>query len=95
MADLYAEMAETLTTPELARARIAAIHKAVKNFSIETRGDPAEAVFELICVAVLILEEARPAKPPSELIANAAPHAVGTVEAWFADEIKEMRCRNG
>lgn len=61
-------MADTLTDPGLARARIATIHKAVKGLSIGTGGDPAEAVFELLCVAVLIIEEARPMKRPSELI---------------------------
>lgn len=83
------------SSPEVARARINAIYKAARNLSIETGGDPAEAVFELICAATLILIEARPRKSTADLIAQAAAPATATVEAWFAEEIKAWRCRHG
>lgn len=81
--------------PDIAAARILALRDVARQISIKTGGDPAEAIFELICAAILICHEARPAKMPEAMIAQAAPDAAATVEAWFQDELKDMRCRHG
>lgn len=80
--------------PEIAAARIIAIRDAARKLSIETGGDPAECIFELLCAAILVIHEARPLAPPERIVADVAPHAVATVEAWFADELNRHRCRH-
>jgi len=81
--------------PEVARARIKALRDAAKLLCIKTGGDPAECMFELIAACVLICQEARPASLPADMIARVAPDASACVEEWFADELKEFRCKNG
>ena len=81
--------------PEIAAARIIAIRDAARKLSIETGGDRAECMFELLCAAILVCHEARPLAPPERMVADAAPHAAATVEAWFADELNRHRCRHG
>lgn len=83
------------STPDMARARIKAIRDIAKQLAIDTEGDHAECMFELICAAVLIAHEARPTALPADMIARAAPYAVTTVEGWFADELKVFRCKHG
>jgi len=81
--------------PEVARARIKAIRDAAKLLAINTGGDQAECMFELIAACVLICHEARPTSLPEDMIARVAPDAAACVEEWFADELKEFRCKNG
>ena len=88
-------MADTNTTPATARARIAAIHKAARELALQTGGDPAECAFELVCAAILVIHEARPAKLPADMIAGIAEGAAQTVEHWFPEELKKHRCRHG
>jgi hypothetical protein len=81
--------------PDLAASRIIAIRDAAKRLNVQTGGDPAECIFELVCAAILIAHEARPVKPPAEMIASIAPAAADTVEHWFPDMLKGFRCRHG
>jgi hypothetical protein len=83
------------TAPEIARARIAAVRDAAKALCLRTGGDPAECVFELIAAAILIIHEARPIRPPSEMISDVASSAAECVDHWFADELQRFRCRHG
>ena len=87
-------MAEN-SAPQVAYARIKAIRDAAKLLAMKTGGDQAECIFELISAAVLICHEARPSALPSDMIARVAPDAAACVEEWFADELKEFRCKNG
>lgn len=79
--------------PEVASARIEAIYKAARKLSIETGGDPAEAMFELVAAAILIAHEARPTIKPAQMIADIAPAASATVDAWFSTYLKQIRTR--
>ena len=81
--------------PEVARGRIKAIRDVAKELAIRTGGDQAECMFELIAACVLIGQEARMTSLPEELIARIAPDAAACVEEWFADELKEIRCKHG
>jgi hypothetical protein len=83
------------TKPDVAAARIRAIRDVARELSKTTGGDPAECMFELICAAILVCQEARPMRSPAEMVATAAPDAAATVEAWFADDLKNMRCHHG
>ena len=79
------------TPPEMARARIEAIYKVTSQLAQRTGGDHAEAAYELICAAILVLQEARPKVPPAELISRVAPDCAITVDDWFPDELKKFR----
>jgi hypothetical protein len=81
--------------PDVARARISAIHQAARKMCIATGGDPAECAFELVAAAILILHEARPTKKTSQMIAGIAPDAEAVVEEWFPEELKQFRCKHG
>lgn len=81
--------------PEVAQARIAMMRNVAKQLSVNTGGDPAECVMELICAAILISHEARPLVAPAKVIADIAPAAEKVVEEWFADVLKLLRCRHG
>ena len=81
--------------PQIARARIKAIRDFGKEIAIKTGGDQAECMFELIAAAVMICQEARPNRLPAVMIADAAPSAAACVEEWFADELKNFRCKHG
>ena len=79
------------STAPVAAARIWAVFQAVKALHQDTGGDPAEAVYELISAATLILLFNRTTKPPAEMVAEIAPMAETTVREWFASKIAEVR----
>ena len=85
----------TYSPPDVARGRINALYKAARHLSIETGGDPAECAFELVCAAILILHEGRPSNTPARMIAGIAADAEACVEEWFADQLKQIRCKHG
>jgi hypothetical protein len=81
----------TYTPPPVAAARIFAIYRGARSVAIRTGGDPAEAAYELVCAAALILYEVRTMRPVPDLIAEIAPSCDVTVRDWFASEIEEFR----
>lgn len=77
--------------PPVAAARIYATYQSVKALHLRTDGDPAEAAFEVLAVACLIIHEARPMRPAAEIIADVAPQAETTALDWFSDLIADFR----
>ncbi|MCW1932650.1 hypothetical protein [Pararhodobacter zhoushanensis] len=77
--------------PPVSAARILAIYRATKSLHLRTGGDPAEASFELLAAACLIIHEARPMRSAAEVIADVAPHAEVTALEWFSDMVAEWR----
>ena len=81
---------ETFTAAPVAAARIWAVYQSVKSMHERTGGDEAEAVYEIVTAAILILFLSRPAKPPAQIIAEIAPLAEITARDWFATEIAKV-----
>lgn len=77
--------------PPVAAARIFAIYQFTKDMHIRTEGGQAEAAFELLVAACLIIHEARPMRPAAEMLSNVAANAETTALDWFADMIADFR----
>ena len=82
---------DTDSPAPVAAARIFALYQSVKSLHQRTGGDPAEAAFELIVAACIVMHEARPARAVPGIIADVAKDADTCAKEWFADLIAQFK----
>lgn len=71
-------------TPEhIVKKRILALHQMAQLNCIQTGGDPAEAVMDLLIAACAIADQQRPNHGVAELMATVMPAAIASAADWF------------